>query len=93
VSVLPREGESSGRRLILLLVAAVVGFVGSGAARSPAAILTVLAALFVAVFVIALAYSMLTEPSPLEPEVEALASRPAYTEAPQVQHEAVYGSS
>lgn len=78
---------------MLLVLAAAIGFVGSGVARSPAAILTVLAALFVAVFVIALAFSMLTEPSPLEPELEDVVNRPAYSEARQVQHEAVYGSS
>jgi uncharacterized membrane protein YfcA len=92
VSVLPKESGTSGRRWILLVPAAVIGFVGSGAMRSPAAILTVLAALFLGVFVIALAYSMLTEPSPIEPEDLETVGRQAYAEAPQVQQEALYGS-
>jgi ABC-type transport system involved in cytochrome bd biosynthesis fused ATPase/permease subunit len=92
VNVFPKEGKVPGRRWVLLVLAAIVGFVGSGVLKSPAAILTVLAALFVTVFVIALAFSMLTEPSPLEPESDEAVARQVFTEAPQVQQEALYGS-
>ena len=70
----------------------VVGFVGSGTALSPAAIVTILAVLFVAVFLVALAISMVTEPSPLEPEISEVGTGAAYAETPPVQREAAYGS-
>ena len=75
-----------------IILAAVVGFVGSGTALSPAAMVTILAVLFVAVFLVALAISMVTEPSPLEPEGIEAGPGPSYSEVPPVQGEAVYGS-
>lgn len=83
-------GVKPGRRVLALLLAAGIGFLGSGAALSPVAMITILAVLFIAVFLVALAISMLTEPSPLDPEQEA-GTEQSYAEA-GVQREAAYGS-
>lgn len=82
----------SPRRWVALGVAALAGFVASGATLSPAAMVTLLAILFVAVFLVALAISMLTEPSPLERESGEASAGTAYSEARPVQQEAIYGS-
>ena len=78
---------------MVLVLAALGGFVGSGGATSRVAIITVLLALFVAVFIIALGYSMVMDPNPFEPEFGSATIRQSYAEAPSVQQEAVYGSS
>jgi hypothetical protein len=80
------------RRWFVLVLAAVAGFMGSGGAISGGTIVTVLVGLFVAVFFIALAYSMVTEPSAFEPELGATGSYADNAAAP-VATEAVYGSS
>jgi|RhiMetdeSRZDD1v2_1073273.scaffolds.fasta_scaffold2540173_2 hypothetical protein len=82
----------SSRRWMAIILAAVAGFVGSGSALSPAALVTILAVLFVAVFLVALAISMVTEPSPLELERSEVSTGSGYAEASPVQGEAVYGS-
>ena len=83
----------TNRRWMAIVLAAVLGFVASGTALSPTAMVTILAVLFVAVFLLALAISMLTEPSPLEQESIEASTGTAYSEPPQVQREAAYGSS
>jgi uncharacterized membrane protein YtjA (UPF0391 family) len=87
-------GGPPARRWKLLLVAAAAGFVGRGGISArPATILGILLALFVLVFLVALAISMLSDPAAIEPVPETGSVRPYYPESVQVQHEAVYGSS
>ena len=86
------KDRKPGRRWFVLVLAAFAGFMGSGGAMSGGAILTVLLGLFIAVFFIALAYSMVTEPSAFEPELEATGGFADNAAAP-VASEAVYGSS
>lgn len=57
-----RDGEARNRRWLVLLLAGIAGFVGSGGALTPGRIVTVLLSLFVAVFLVALALSLLMEP-------------------------------
>ena len=82
-----------GKRWLVLALAAIAGFVGSGVAMSSATILRIFVALFFAVFLLALAFSILMEPAPVEPLFEPEERGPSYVESPQVGHEAVYGSS
>jgi uncharacterized membrane protein YtjA (UPF0391 family) len=89
-----KPGGRPGRRWKLLLLAAAVGFVGRGGiAAKPAAMLGVLLALFVLVFLVALAISMLSDPAEIEPVPESGSLRPSYPESVQVSHEAAFGSS
>jgi len=91
-------GASRGRRwlVLVLTLAGIAGFVGSGGALTPARIVTVLLSLFVAVFLVALALSLLVEPIPTGPELLAEDEpklRNVYAgEVAQVQHEAAFGS-
>src|SRR5690349_20478892 len=57
-----KDGEVRGRRWLVLPLAGIAGFVGSGGVLTPGRIVTVLLSLFVAVFLVALALSLLTEP-------------------------------
>src|SRR5262245_55991361 len=93
-SVLPKEVKKSGRRWFVLALAALAGFMGSGGAMSGGAIITVLVGLFIAVFLLALAYSMVTEPSAFDPDAY-VRDIPRYSDAVNgaPQGEAVYGSS
>ena len=91
------EGQAPGRRWLVLVLAGIAGFVGSGGGLTPGRIVTVLLSLFVAVFLVALALSLLMEPSPIEADLlgeSEPTNRKAYAgEVPKVQHEAAYGSS
>lgn len=90
------ESETHRRRWLVLVLAGVAGFMGSGVALTPARIVTVLLSLFVAVFLVALALSLLLEPVSAEPGLLAESEpkpRKSYAgEVPQVQHEAAFGS-
>lgn len=93
MTVLLKHG-TPGRGGKLLLLAAAVGFViGGGIPARPTAVLGVLLGLFVAVFVVALALSMLSDPAAIEPVPESGTPRASYPESRQVQHEAAYGRS
>src|SRR6185369_4747569 len=48
-----KDGETRGRRWLVLMLAGIAGFVGSGGALTPGKIVTVLLSLFVAVFLVA----------------------------------------
>ena len=85
------KDRKSGRRWFVLVLAAIAGFMGSGGAMTSGAIIPVLLGLFIAVFFIVLAYSMVTEPSPFEPELEP--ERYSDSAAAPVAGEAVYGNS
>jgi uncharacterized membrane protein YtjA (UPF0391 family) len=78
---------------MFLVLAAVAGFVGRGElSASPAAIIRILLVLFVVVFVVTLAFSVLSESSMNEPAADAAGIRPALPEPQQGNHEAVFGS-
>jgi len=93
MSAIPKQGEHAGRRWKLLFLAGAVGFVGrGGVSAGPATVVMLLLALFVAVFIVALAFSMLHGSPAIEVAAEDADYRPAYSDPAPVQHEAVYGS-
>jgi len=94
-AVTEKDGEARGRRWLVLMLAGIAGFVGSGGALTPGKIVTVLLSLFVAVFLVALALSLLTEPVTAASGLLAEESEPRNSyggEVPQVPQEALFDS-
>lgn len=93
MSVLPKGGGLSGPRWIVLILAAIAGFVGRGELMAgPATMVRYLIALFVAVFLFALAYSALSAPAPSEFLTDSGGERNPLPESQPVTHEAVLES-
>ena len=91
MSVHSKEGRGR-RRLKLLVLAAAIGFVGRGGiSASPVTLLALLLALFVLVFFVALAVSMLGEVTS-DPGSEVAGLRSGFSDPAQVSNEAVLGS-
>lgn len=85
-----KQGEHAGRRWKLLALAGAAGFVGRGGITAgPGTMVMLLLALFVAVFLGALAVSVLRGSPPIDAAAEAGRLRPTYPDPPQVQNEAV----
>ena len=84
-TVTEKDGEVRGRRWLVLMLAGIAGFVGSGGALTPGKIVTVLLSLFVAVFLVALALSLLTEPVTAESGLLAEEPEPRTSYGGEVQ--------
>ena len=80
-----KDGETRSRRWLVLMLAGIAGFVGSGGALTPGKIMTVLLSLFVAVFLVVLALSLLTEPVTAEAGLLAEEPEPRTSYGGEVQ--------